>query len=913
MNPSESAAGWSSDRGVAMIATLLVLMLVSALLVGFTAVIMGDQRYRGIDKDRNVAFYGAQAGLEKLSTDLGNLFFVNLAPTSAQVNALTVDANRPAISNINYTQSDGTSGYYISFADNDGDGRPDARNGTVKSGTYTGLIALLTDYTLNAVARTPAGSEVHLQKGIQTVAIPVFQFGMFSDVDLSFFAGANFNFGGRVHTNGNLFLAGGATLTLSDKVTAVGEVIRQNLSNGASINTSPAHNSNIQVLTAPGAYRNLLATEGSEVGALGSAQNANWTNISLSTYNGYIKNGRTGAVALNLPLLTAGGTNPDLVRRPATNTENVDNPVLFGERYFSKASVRILLSDTSADLSSLPTVTGDAPISLEYTTAAPAWYNAGVFDSTHPTLAASGGPTFADTQTSPTTTIRVATTAGSTMVQVNSVSGFPTPLTLLIGGNSIACTGTSTSGSSGTRFTGCSGVPGGLGVGTAVAYTVNAGYLTPDKTGTLGGWIKIEMKDTAGVYHDVTQEILAHGVSGRNTSLTLGCAATEVNPDAIIRIERVRDNLPNCTPNGLNYTDYAPLALFDTREGLVRDSSAGSNVLLGGVMYYVEIDVANLSKWFQGVGAYAGESGPNAYSENGYCVYFSDRRNNRNAANLETGEYGWEDVVNPASSAGTPNGTLDTGEDANQNGVLDTYGEFPSYNGVANSVVAGSTAPLDVTARPTTALTQSQAQNNRSVLFRGALKLTNGGLGNIVTPGLTIVAENPVYIQGDYNANQASGFGDPHAATAVIADSVTILSNSWKDDNSFKYPYSPNSRPRPSQSYYRVAIIGGKNPSFPQPTGWASATDFGTDGGAHNFLRMLESGGTVNYRGAIATFYYSRQADGTYKCCNTVYGAPTRNFFFDTDFLDPAKLPPMTPVFRDLNTLTFSQEVRPGK
>ena len=93
-----------------MIATLLVLMLVSALLVGFTAVIMGDQRYRGIDRDRNVAFYAAQAGIEKLSADLGNLFFVNLAPTSAQVNALTVDANKPPISGINYLQSDGTTG-----------------------------------------------------------------------------------------------------------------------------------------------------------------------------------------------------------------------------------------------------------------------------------------------------------------------------------------------------------------------------------------------------------------------------------------------------------------------------------------------------------------------------------------------------------------------------------------------------------------------------------------------------------------------------------------------------------------------------------------------------------------------------------------------------------------------------------
>ena len=108
-------------------------------------------------------------------------------------------------------------------------------------------------------------------------------------------------------------------------------------------------------------------------------------------------------------------------------------------------------------------------------------------------------------------------------------------------------------------------------------------------------------------------------------------------------------------------------------------------------------------------------------------------------------------------------------------------------------------------------------------------------------------------------------------------------------------------------------MIAGKNPSFPQPTGWGAPTDYGTDGGAHNFLRMLEQGGTVNYRGAIATFYYARQAVGTYKCCNTVYGPPTRAYNFDTNFLNPALLPPLTPVFRDVNTLTFSQEIRPGR
>ena len=68
-------------------------------------------------------------------------------------------------------------------------------------------MALKKKYNLDAVARTTAGGEAHLTRKIESVAIPVFQFGTFSDVDLSFFAGPNFNFGGRVHTNGNLFLA----------------------------------------------------------------------------------------------------------------------------------------------------------------------------------------------------------------------------------------------------------------------------------------------------------------------------------------------------------------------------------------------------------------------------------------------------------------------------------------------------------------------------------------------------------------------------------------------------------------------------------------------------------------------------------------------------------------------------------
>src|SRR5712692_6698398 len=144
----------SSERGIAMVATLLVMLLVSALMVGFTAVVMSDQRFRGLDRDRTAAFYAAHAGLEKLTTDLGNLFFVTVSPTAAQLNTLQAAVNQPSLQGITFVQADGTSGYVLS--------RQAATFSTIASGPYQGLIALLEPYRVDVTARTNGGGEVHL-------------------------------------------------------------------------------------------------------------------------------------------------------------------------------------------------------------------------------------------------------------------------------------------------------------------------------------------------------------------------------------------------------------------------------------------------------------------------------------------------------------------------------------------------------------------------------------------------------------------------------------------------------------------------------------------------------------------------------------------------------------------------------
>jgi hypothetical protein len=438
------------------------------------------------------------------------------------------------------------------------------------------------------------------------------------------------------------------------------------------------------------------------------------------------------------------------------------------------------------------------------------------------------------------------------------------------------------------------------------------------------------------------------------------CSGVDPSANAVIRIARLRDNPSTlysgspknaCTQTTSGY-DYWPLVLYDPREGISRDNDYGNNPADGtnnpeitaqGTMNYIELDVANLQRWFAGT---IGASGTNASNVGGYEVYFSDRRGNQvdSVSGLKTGSMGFNDIINGPSDAanGCPNNVLDGGEDFAGDGTLRTYGGVPLLTTYVTANLAISNLATGLLPNLTSVLLQNpncgaaakppspiyiykhnqEARENPPVFFRRALKIINGKTINLgsacygATPnppcGLTIAAENPAYIQGEYNdggVNDGSWSGNSVGAS-VAADSVTLLSSSWNDVNSFISPYDPGSRP-PATTSYRVAVIAGKGIPFSQPAG--TVEDYGTDGGLHNFLRFLEGwGGTVYYRGSLVSFYYSVQGVGPYKCCSTVYSAPDREYSFDTNFTEgPQWLPPRTPTLRSINTVGFSQQTLP--
>jgi hypothetical protein len=910
--------------------------------------VMTDQRLGGNNQFRETAFYGAEAGMEKLTADVGDTFAVQGALTPANMTTITSVAKQPTIPGIQFLDANGNSTYQILCGSPlVSPCVPVSQNATMlPPSPYAGMQGLITPFTLQVVARgTVTGAEVKLQRQVQVVAIPVFQFGIYSDSDLSFFAGPPFNFGGRVHTNGNLWLAANTgPLYLADKVTVVGQVIRTNLENGLAIPgggyggvVTIATTPNPAVLPPGPAYSNaqwspLGLGEGSVLGpnsfaAINAAANPAWAGVT-PRYNGQLNN-LVPKLSLTSTALSGITTPISLIRRPIPG-ELGANPAEFNQQYFSEASLRILLDDygaggvagaaaacNAADMMALDTVTPTPPVDLA-------------------TLAYNTAPV-----------------VGAPPAWYTGAGGYPLPLSHAVSA---------------------------AGYTTYTSVSAKDGYWIAPNKAIITGCIKIEYQNAGGGWVDVTNEILALGLTGRNiypstagvvnTLLFLpatgtvapqtwanACGGTDPSPNAVIRIARLRDNPSDAYPAATGTPcvattsgyDYWPLVLYDTRESISRDNTLidnpndpGNNpeITAQGVINYVELDVKNLARWFTGA---IGANGLNANNTGGYAVYFSDRRGNLSdpVAGTKVGAFGFNDIVNPGDAAnGCPNNALDQGEDLEGTlpPTLRTYGGVPLINpGVTANLAVQNPLPgvfpqvlkqnpncaaAATPPNPTYVYTHNEeARQNPPVFFRRALKLVDGKTFNLGTTcygaapnppcGLTISTENPVYIQGDYNApvNDGSWAGFS-VASSVAADSVTLLSNSWNDVNSFISAYAPGSRPG-SQTAYRVAIIAGKGVPFLQTAG--SAADYGTDGGVHNFLRYLEAWGSpLYYEGSIVSFYYNRQGIGLYKCCNTVYSPPNRVYSFDSNFtLGPQWLPPRTPSLRSVNTIGFSQELMP--
>ena len=77
-------------------------------------------------------------------------------------------------------------------------------------------------------------------------------------------------------------------------------------------------------------------------------ENPNWATVSMGTSNGWLRNGRTGARRLDLPIVSDGATAVDLIRRPALPPAAADTQPVARQRFF-KGQVAKRFSQRGSD------------------------------------------------------------------------------------------------------------------------------------------------------------------------------------------------------------------------------------------------------------------------------------------------------------------------------------------------------------------------------------------------------------------------------------------------------------------------------------------------------------------------------------------------------------------------------------
>jgi Tfp pilus assembly protein PilX len=928
---------WSrrKEDGSAIVIALLILTLLSAFVALAVTRTSNETIAVSNDASESRAFSAAQGSLEVMTRNFDKIFEEKLSPDSsdlANVKALTppgFDTNYTFDQNITQTKA--------------------SQIVVATGGQFQGLNTLRDEWQVETTATEKAtGVQVALRRQFFNNRVPIFQFGIFYDDDLEFHPGPRFDFGGRVHSNGNLFLMAGTGLYFSSKVSAHGQVFTDVGRNGVPWTN---WNENVFIKNGSGSYVQLKHDFGSVLqspsnGVPYFASNpdmpvvyqSNAWNTNKSLFQGNLLSEEK---SLNLPLKIAstianapldyselikrGKNVGDLYNSSTTSIPNItpvtaateDSIVTSKERYYNKKGIRISLATKKARLPGCASGSGTAAVATPCGVRLDGKSSGDDNDDGDGDNSRGYQPkTMTDGYKA--TRLNGGRLTGETWIKIE-----------LVGLNAVSNTIETQDVTEDILS---------LGLTEAAPFAASlSGYGNKDTRSIL----KLQHFAIPGV--SIASNMTAPTdtnpymsyVNLGGTSYNVVETKVRTVPGGWTDRDRINGSTPDnnahnvCVPqpsDGAVQTCYAPfpIEMFDAREGIynfnINTTSVygAGNIPLAGVMSLIDVDVANLRKFLNGeydsFMPIAGTTFTTAKGRalkatdvpdsNGWVVYVSDRRGD----NDFDGEYDMEDVF------GNNDNIMQPGEDVNNNGRLDVdffSGEAVKYTGTGSYLPAAQTASVD------------------HGYYRRAVRLINGTVlpgsfdknNPINTKGFTFATENGVYVKGNYNATGINTVGTPtqpidyrpfdtndHIPASIVADAVSILSNGWTDASSFQSPFADSGRVA-TETTLRFAMLTGDARSSYQNTPNQGNSDSRLSGGVHNFKRFLENWNNIrlNYCGSLINLFNSHNSNGTFKNSGMVRDPPTRNWVFDTSFLDPTRLPPGTPFFQNIQLTGFQR------
>ncbi len=398
-----------------------------------------------------------------------------------------------------------------------------------------------------------------------------------------------------------------------------------------------------------------------------------------------------------------------------------------------------------------------------------------------------------------------------------------------------------------------------------------------------------------------------------------------------------------------------PINVYNPREGWIRGSLDATKHYERGMTSVVEVNMRNLARWVDGVfdaNLLNNTDARSTYIDGaeGYVLYISDRRGDRlkmeynragSVVQMTNGMVDNEDIYGP-------NSQLDPGEDVIDFGTDYATGQ-PKKGRLQRDTLelpdpeAGGWKISGIAPTPNQILSWMNPNN----YFRRAVRLFNGDNLQVsgapdklgLYKGITVATENMVYIWGSYNTTGINvapppgtatlndgGYLGPQVPASIVADAFFPLSKTWADGMSAYNPEGGNSAttirradenvPGPNEeTAVRAAILAGINKSaLTGDPDQDNGADSRLSGGIHNYPRFIENWLTPqrrwNFVGSYCPLFSSTQALGPWIYLNQqIYGAPQRNWAFDTSFRDVRRLPPGTPMFQYIEPTGFRQVI----
>lgn len=303
-----------SKKGVALVAVVIFTLVLTIL--GFSVLIVAGNEIiltrNAINKTK--VFYAAEAGIEYGVAKLNEL----------------LDNNRRAVDL--YDQVDISAHFLIPSPALDGftfdvftiEKFESSETRPVDSGPCKGMDAFIQKYKITSQVTSigPRSATVRLVQWLEDQRVNLFQFAAFYDQDMEIEAGPQMTIKGRIHSNHDIYLTSGNTLSIDSYLTSASDIFR-----GNKPGDPQNENGTVRIKDSNGAYQimNFDCTD------------ADWAAKAINTWGGKVLSEIHGVSELKLPI-SIGDESIDIIKRG----DGGDSEELKKARLYWQADLRII-------------------------------------------------------------------------------------------------------------------------------------------------------------------------------------------------------------------------------------------------------------------------------------------------------------------------------------------------------------------------------------------------------------------------------------------------------------------------------------------------------------------------------------------------------------------------------------------